>query len=191
MLAVPCQFVLQGLIERLTTKLAQIHILRLQELQQFLLVSLDPVESSLELLLILSTQLHWLALRDRAAFAILRVARLLLLVREGFARSRSSGSGLSCCGQASTWASKMASSALADQLVDRVALEHTEEAETVNASKVLDQQIELLLLDQELFVVDLFVVCAFIIFHGLVLTLFQFFEVSLLLGRCRSIGRRL
>lgn len=85
----------------------------------------------------------------------------------------------------------MPSCALADQLMDRVTFKYAEETKAVHATKILDQKIKLLLLDEQIFVVNFFIVGTLLVFHGLIFALFKIFRIAFLLGRSRGVGRRL
>ena len=73
----------------------------------------------------------------------------------------------------------------------RVALENAEEAEIVHPSQLFNQEVELLLLHQPIFILHVVVKGALLIFHGFIFTLFQVIRVSLLLDRRRRVRWRL
>jgi hypothetical protein len=87
--------IFNGFFQRLAAEFADVNVIGLEQLQKLFLVCLDPVEGSLELLLVLSAHLQRLALLDRTVSVGFSIALgLLFAVRESFAVSSSSCSGL-------------------------------------------------------------------------------------------------
>jgi len=86
----------------------------------------------------------------------------------------------------------MTARALPRELVDRVALKNTEEAEVVNAPKVFDEEVQLLLLSEQLLIIDLVVVSSlFFVVHGSVLAFFHVLQILHLLGASEGVRWRL
>ena len=77
----------------------------------------------------------------------------------------------------------MTTGALAHQLVCGIRLEHAEEAKVENPSQILDDEIELFLDHQQVFVVSFIVICALIFF-----AFFSFIELDLIVVVLESIG---
>jgi hypothetical protein len=99
------------------------------------------------------------------------LARFFSLDRERLAKSTCSGNLPSLGGKTSTWTTKMSSRALPAELMNRITLENTEEAEVVDAAEVFDKQVQRLFLCCQVLVINLFL--------GRRLLLFAFFDLFL------------